>query len=430
MRKSISIPGILFLTLFFIVFSTSSFAQEKAAEKPPKDCEQKDIRDLFRKKNKPAKPPRKTMVLILPNISSNPANGFLLGLGGAAGWFWGPRETTRVSSAGFSAAVTSKRQFLSFIKTNIYTTNDKLYLQGDWRYYIYKAPTWGLGTNAPDTIDIPTTWSWQGADVEETDGAYPLEYNYIKFHEVVNVKIRKYLYAGAGYHLDLYTNISDNLLELDTLPLRLTPHYLYSELYDFNPERYMLSGLSLNVLYDSRDNLMNAYKGYYARINYRYNPTFLGSDQNSSSLWLEFRTYVPLSRKTPRHLIAFWAYGNFLLTGDQPYLTLMALGEDQKARSGRAYVAGRYRGEDLIYGEVEYRFPIIPCSKILGGVIFLNMTTASNRTTDVSLFKYVRPGVGFGFRFMINKHFRTNINLDFGFGHHSQGFYFSGTETF
>ncbi|RLD74902.1 MAG: hypothetical protein DRJ15_17765 [Bacteroidetes bacterium] len=430
MRKSISIPGILFLTLFFIVFSTSSFAQEKAAEKPPKDCEQKDIRDLFRKKNKPAKPPRKTMVLILPNISSNPANGFLLGLGGAAGWFWGPRETTRVSSAGFSAAVTSKRQFLSFIKTDIYTTNDKLYLQGDWRYYIYKAPTWGLGTNAPDTIDIPTTWSWQGADVEETDGAYPLEYNYIKFHEVVNVKIRKYLYAGAGYHLDLYTNISDNLLELDTLPLRLTPHYLYSELYDFNPERYMLSGLSLNVLYDSRDNLMNAYKGYYARINYRYNPTFLGSDQNSSSLWLEFRTYVPLSRKTPRHLIAFWAYGNFLLTGDQPYLTLMALGEDQKARSGRAYVAGRYRGEDLIYGEVEYRFPIIPCSKILGGVIFLNMTTASNRTTDVSLFEYVRPGVGFGFRFMINKHFRTNINLDFGFGHHSQGFYFSGTETF
>ncbi len=175
---------------------------------------------------------------------------------------------------------------------------------------------------------------------------------------------------------------------------------------------------------------MNAYKGYYARINYRNNPTFLGSNQNSSSLWLEFRTYVPLSKKTPRHLIAFWAYGNFLLTGDQPYLTLMALGEDQKARSGRAYVAGRYRGEDLVYGEVEYRFPIIPCGKILGGVVFVNMTTASNRTRNVNLFEYVRPGVGFGFRFMINKHFRTNINLDFGFGNHSQGFYFSGTETF
>lgn len=432
MRRSTFAPGFISLILFSIVFSISSFAQEKAVEKPPKECEQQDIRDLFRRKTKekPAKPPRKTMLLILPNVSSNPANGFLLGIGGTAGWYWGPKETTRVSSAGFSAAVTSKRQFLSFIKTNIYTADDKLYLQGDWRYYIYKAPTYGLGTNSPDTIDIPTTWAWQGADLEETDGAYPMDFDYIKFHEVVNVRIKKYFYVGAGYHLDLYTHISDNLLELDSLPLQLTPHYLYSERYDFDPERYMLSGLSLNVLYDSRDNLMNAYKGYYARINYRYNPTFLGSDQNSSSLWLEFRTYVPLSKKTPRHLIAFWAYGNFLITGDQPYLTLMALGEDQKARSGRAYVAGRYRGEDMIYGEVEYRFPIIPCGKILGGVIFLNMTTASNRNTNVSLFEYVRPGVGFGFRFMINKHFRTNINLDFGFGYQSKGFYFSGTETF
>ncbi len=108
----------------------------------------------------------------------------------------------------------------------------------------------------------------------------------------------------------------------------------------------------------------------------------------------------------------------------------MAIGEDQKARSGRAYVAGRYRGEDLVYGEVEYRFPISQCSKILGGVLFVNATTASNRYADVNLFSYVRPGVGFGFRFMINKHFRTNINFDIGFGYRSEGFYFSGTETF
>ncbi|MEZ5084234.1 MAG: BamA/TamA family outer membrane protein [Bacteroidales bacterium] len=105
--------------------------------------------------------------------------------------------------------------------------------------------------------------------------------------------------------------------------------------------KYILSGVSLNAIYDSRDNLMNPYKGYFANIIYRYNPTFLASDQNSSSLWLEFRTYVPLSNKTPRHLVAFWTFGSFLLTGDQPYLTLMGLGEDQKSRSGRAYVAGR-----------------------------------------------------------------------------------------
>ena len=428
--------SVIALLLSLLVYSSNvcygqiTDSVQNTKTKPPKDCTQKDIKDLFRKKGRSPKPPRKTMILILPNVSSNPANGFLLGVGGSVGWYFGPKETTRVSSVGFSAAVTTKDQFLSFVKSNVYTNDDKFFLQGDWRYYIYKAPTWGLGTNAPDTVFTNSIWSWQGADLEETNGAYPMLYDYLKFHEIVNYKVAENTYAGIGYHLDYYNNINDELLQLDTLPLQLTPHYLYSKFEDFSTTKYMLSGISLNAVYDSRDNLMNPYSGYFANINYRYNPASLGSDRNSSSLWLEFRTYIPLSKKTPRHLIAFWTFGNFLLTGSQPYLTLMALGEDQKGRSGRAYVAGRYRGEDLIYGEVEYRFPISQCSNMLGGVVFVNATSASNRFADVHLFNYVRPGVGFGIRFMVNKHFRTNINLDFGFGHESKGFYFSGTETF
>jgi hypothetical protein len=397
---------------------------------PPKDCEQKDLKDLIRKKGQPPKPPKKVMTLILPNIGSNPANGFYLGVGGTIGWYFGPKKTTRVSYVGFTALVTTKRQLLAYSKSNVYTDSDKLFLQGDWRYYIYKAPTWGLGTNAPDTVNMGNCVGWQGADTKETDGAYPMSYHYIKFHEIVNFKIAQYFYVGIGYHLDLYTKIEDELLDVDTVPKQMTPYYQYSKNYDFSTSKNSLSGLSLNLVYDSRDNLISTFTGYFININYKYNPTFIGSDQNSSSLWLEFRTYIPLSKKTPRHLIGFWAYSDFQISGHQPYLTLMALGEDQKERSGRGYVAGRYRGEDMIYGEVEYRFPISQCSKIIGGVLFVNAVTASNRCDDVALFTYVRPGVGFGFRFMINKYFRTNITFDIGFGMKSKGFYFSGTETF
>ncbi len=121
---------------------------------------------------------------------------------------------------------------------------------------------------------------------------------------------------------------------------------------------------------------------------------------------------------------------NIQITGEQPYLTLMALGEDQKGRSGRGYIAGRYRGEDIMYGEIEYRFPISPCSQILGGVVFINATTTTNQTTQVHLFDYVRPSFGVGLRAMFNKYMRLNINLDFGFGYKSKGLYFSGTDTF
>ena len=80
--------------------------------------------------------------------------------------------------------------------------------------------------------------------------------------------------------------------------------------------------------------------------------------------------------------------------------------------------------------ENEWRFPIWPCSNIIGGVIFVNATTTDNPTRGIALFQYVQPAVGFGIRVMVNKYFRTNINLDFAIGHQSQGFYFSGQETF
>ena len=210
----------------------------------------------------------------------------------------------------------------------------------------------------------------------------------------------------------------------------MTPHYVYSKKYGFDTARYILSGLSLNLVYDSRDNMINPYKGIYANINYRYNFNLLGSNEDASNLWVEFRTYVRLSKKTPRHLVGFWVFGDFNISGHMPYLTLPALGEDQRARSGRGYTNGRFRGKNLVYGEAEWRFPISQCSKILGGVVFVNATTTDNPARNVALFQYIQPAVGFGIRIMINKYFRTNINLDFAIGSKTKGFYFSGQETF
>jgi hypothetical protein len=394
------------------------------------DCVQKDLRDLFRGSKPPKKAQRKSMLLVLPNISSNPANGLIMGVAGSTGFYLGPQESTRVSSIGFSAAYTTKNQFIAFAKSNIYSSEDRFFLQGDWRYFIYNAATWGLGTNAPDSIELDNNFIWQGAETEDINDGFKMSYNFLKLHEILSYKVARHKYIGIGYHLDYFFNIEDNSLRFDTIPFQLTPHYLYSRLYDFNTSDYILSGISLNLVYDSRDNMINPYQGYFVNLNYRYNPVLLGSSRNSSSLWLEFRTYVSLSKKVPRHLIAFWWFGNFQVTGHQPYLTLMALGEDQRARSGRGYIAGRFRGEDLVYGEVEYRFPISPCSKILGGVLFLNATSASNRSRNVGLLDSIRPGAGFGLRVMLNKNFRTNINIDFAFGRKSQGLYFSGTETF
>jgi outer membrane protein assembly factor BamA len=398
------------------------------------DCPQQALGDWIKKilkkdKEQKVKPPKMFSALVLPNISANPSNGFILGIGGALGWYMGPKATTKVSSAPFTVAVTSKSQLICFVKPNIYTKNNDYYLQGDYRFYIYSQPTYGLGTNSPDTINLPNNLHWQG-EGNTGELAFPMKWNYVKIYQIVNRKIFDNFYAGVGYQLDYYYSIQDEKLNLDTVPPEVTPHYVYDTTYGFSTLDYAVSGISLNVVYDSRDNQINPYKGYYANINYRINPTFLGSEKNESSLWLEFRTYVNLSKKRPRNLIGFWVFGDFVLHGHLPYLVLPYLGEDQRARSGRGYTNGRFRGDQLVYGEVEWRFPISPCSGILGGVLFANATTTSNPSRNVPLFGYIEPAVGAGLRVMVNKYFRTNINLDFAIGRHSSGFYFSGQETF
>ena len=422
----------LILPLLFL-FAEFTYGQaESDTLKKEKKCEPQAIGDLFRKEGKAPKPPKSMSALVLPNISSNPTNGFILGVGGAFGWFMGPKENTKVSSAPFTAAVTSKSQLITFVKPNIYTKENRFYLQGDWRFYIYSQPTYGLGTNAPDTMAVPSGMSWMGEGVAGDSALFPMKFNLVKFHEIVNKRLVGELYAGIGYHLDYYYSIVDEEYRsaTDSTPELETPHHYYSTKNNFSTRDYMVSGVSLNAVYDTRDSQISPYEGIYANVNYRINPTFLGSDQNSASLWLEFRTYLSLSKRYPRHIIGFWTFGNFNVAGNLPYLTLPALGDDQRARSGRGYTNGRYRGKNLVYAEAEWRFPISRCSEILGGVVFVNAVTTDNPNTGVGLFDYVRPGAGVGIRVMVNKYFRTNINLDIAIGKDSKGFYFSGQETF
>jgi hypothetical protein len=369
-------------------------------------------------------------LLVLPNVSSNPANGLLIGVGGSAGWWFGPRENTNVSSAGFTLAYTTKKQFLLFAKHNAYTPRNKLFLQGDWRFYIYSQPTYGLGTNAPEGIDLDPSWNWQAAPTEDLEGAYPMKFNYFKFHEIISTKVVNNLYVGGGLHVDLYRKIQDELLDLEASPQLFTPHFGYSGILGFDNQQYAVSGLSVNAVYDSRDNLINPYSGIYANLNIRQNFRWMGSDQPSTFLFFDIRGYKSLSKRHPRHVIAGWLWGNLKLAGEAPYLALQSLGDDQRARSGRGYIQGRYRGESLLNAEIEYRFPISRCTEILGGVVFVNATTASSELSDVKLFQYIQPAIGAGLRIMINPDTRMNICLDYGKGRKSGGFYFGGGEVF
>jgi hypothetical protein len=225
----------IFLLLILLCIVPIQFnlnAQIPSEEIPVNDCIQKQFGDLFNKGKNGTKAPKKSMILALPNVSYNPANGFLVGATGSAGFYISPRESTRVSSIGFNLAVTSKKQLIATVKSNIYTPYNRFFLQGDWRFLVYNAHTWGLGTNAPDSIVSQNTFVWQGAEIDEIQDGYPMSYNYLKLHEILNYEIGNNKYLGVGYHLDRFARIEDDALQIDTRPYELTPHYLYSGYMD------------------------------------------------------------------------------------------------------------------------------------------------------------------------------------------------------
>jgi hypothetical protein len=115
-------------------------------------------------------------------------------------------------------------------------------------------------------------------------------------------------------------------------------------------------------------------------------------------------------------LIGFWYLGQFTEKGTVPYLGLPAIGWDMYNRSGRGNVQGSIRGVNLVYGEAEYRFPISSRTGILGGVVFVNATTASSDDTSRKLFEYIDPAAGLGLRIMFSRRTLSNLGIDFGIG--------------
>jgi hypothetical protein len=377
------------------------------------------------------KDPKKLMVSALPVISSGPTTGFMFGATASLAKYMGDSDKTHMSMASFGIIYTLKKQLFITFKSTVYLKNDSWLLQGDWRYLKNILPNWGLGTG-PQSAKLASSNGFEYSDNMWSNPIVKnqeLGFNHIRFHEVVMKQIKNsHVFIGGGYRLDIHQKIKDNTLRLDTVPPTITAHYAYSTANGFNPERYVLSSLSIDATYDTRDVSSNPYKGRYANASFRFSPTFLGSSKNSSNLWVEYRDYVSLSNKNPRHLIGFWAFGQFETSGKHGYLDLPATGFDQYSRSARPYTQGRFRGQNLVYLETECRFPIW---RSWGGVVYVNGSTVSNHDADINLFTYLDPGYGVGLRWMMNKKARTNICIEYGFGKYgASGFMLNLTETF
>jgi len=408
-----------FSCILFVVTNLSSVAQNQ--EVSEKVCPEKSLPDLFKKKDSVhiLKPRKNNFFLIIPVIGSQPATGFSYGVV-TQYTFKGKKVDDKYSSINFGATYTEKKQVLLNFKNSVMLNNNSLFLSGDWRFYVFSQANYGLGTDI-----VPPKYRDSDFDLESIKE--PMDYNYFKFHQTVSWEVKDNYYVGAGLHLDWYTTITDQNLEVANGIY--TNHYNYNLKYGFDDEEYVVNGVSLNLMYDSRDNQINTNQGMFANINYRMNPAFNQSQDVSAVLYGEYRYFLPLSKINKQHVFSLWAMGHFVATGNVPYLNLPSIGWDQRSRSGKGYVQGLFRGQKMVYFETEYRFPI-SCNQLISGTVFANMTTTSDKDREIRLFQYVQPAVGVGLRILIDKATRTNLVMNYAWGRHSDAFYLNAGESF
>lgn len=324
---------------------------------------------------------------LLPSLGYNPAYGVFAGVSVSAAGALGPAETTIPSTISAGASYSSTGQISVQLRSEIATPANQWRFSGDWRYLDTSEDTYGLGP------------------VEKGQSAYPTGFQLYRFYQTVFKRLGESDFSlGFGYLYDRHASIEDTRAQAG----ESTPFTEYS---GGQPSTTASSGLSLEILMDTRDNPPNTTRGVYMSSALRSFTKGMGSQDDWQGFYSEFRGFKSLRGKT-RRVLAVWNYAWFSF-GPSPYFDLPSVGWDRYGRTARGYVRGRIRGNDQIYTEGEYRHTFTR-DGLWGGVLFMSATATNLRPGGT--FGPMDPGGGIGLRVKFNKRSDTNLGLDFGWG--------------
>jgi outer membrane protein assembly factor BamA len=354
---------------------------------------------------------REPMKALAPVIGAKPSSGVFGGVAGNVAFFRGEPTTTRISSVVASLTYSSKQQTSATGRFLVFTRGDGWRVEGDNRAQWTSQDTYGLGSTTP------------------ADAAVNAKFNFFRVHETLYRRLPSGIFAGIGFHYDDHVDIRPGE-DVATESWQGGGFVAYSDAHGLPADRQTSSGFSANLMRDTRDSAIDPRSGLLIASSYRgLINGFLGATTGWQLAHAEARSYVPLARDG-RNRLALWAFGDFVFGGTAPYFDLPATGMDVYGRSARGYSEGRFRGERLVYGELEYR-TTLTANQLLGAVAFVNATTVTNSQTGERLFDSGAIGAGGGVRLLLNKRSRTNLCFDVGFGKDgSHGIYLAVQEAF
>lgn len=403
-----------------------AFAQPPAATAGQDAAPQVDVADVWRmlRDQQPKSEEQNArMVAAMPIIGWNPTFGFTVGAAAQIAFVAGDPASTRISSSVSSLSYSTKNDLLLNVRFGLHSNQNRWFVEGDNRIYVSGQSVYGLGANTP------------------TSGAIDADYTFVRIHDRAYRRVRGPLYVGGGLLFDSHSNVEPDDAAGDAWTG--SPYVAYSEQHGLPIDSQQSGGLSANLLVDKRVGEIDPRRGWMAQGWYRVSfDGFLSGDSSWQLAHVEARTYLPLgpqprpNEQSPgggvpaKHRLALWTFADITTKGTAPYFDLPETVSDVYGRSARGYQQGRYRGERLAYGELEYR-GMLTRNGLLGLVAFVNATTVTNLDAGEKLFDSYAPAAGAGLRVLFNKRSRTNLCVDVAFGKDgAKGLYFALQDAF
>lgn len=334
-------------------------------------------------------------IITAPIVSYSPETNLGFGIGAKYLFkFNGSGDETRTSNMPVSFLYTLNNQFFVYSGFEIFTNQEKWVISGNIIFQNYPRLYYGIGQNSPDTNE----------EIYDT-------YQFLIEPIILKQAFTRYLFLGGGlrYNTIYDTTIEENGLLDTNMPTG----------FDGSTS----TGVELALLYDSRDNILNASKGWYFEFTRGFYNTSLGGTHDFDLTRFDLRHYMKISQKND-DVLAFQAIGHFA-NGDVPLAELALFGNEQIMRG---YIEGRYIEENLLAAQVEYRKTFKDSR--FGIVAFVGAGDVFSKSTDLSLGD-LKLNYGVGLRFMLDKKEKLNIRFDYGAGNESDGnFYVNIAEAF
>lgn len=307
--------------------------------------------------------------------------------------FKGSGEETRTSNMPASLRYTLKNQFIFYSGFEVFTNQEEWVITGNLLFQNLPRFFYGIGRDTPKTN-------------EEDYSSYQFLFEPLFLKKAFT----DFLYIGLGPRYNSVYNVEfqeGGIIDLERFSG-----------YDGSTS----VGMELGLLYDDRDNILNASEGWFFKLTRGSYAEVFGGTHTFNLTRFDLRHYISLNQ-SKRDIIAFQFLGSFT-SGKVPFSELALLGGSEIMRG---YREGRYMDKNLLAGQIEYRKAFK--NSRWGMVAFTGLGDVFNNSSELKL-NNLRPNFGIGVRFMIDKEERLNLRGDWGFGNESNHLYFTISDAF